>query len=171
MAKESLDLYISNLYIPTTKFIIREELINLKSQIVASPEYLIKHSTPHKISDLERHNCITHQHAQYPNIWRFGDGELIEIHSNLLHNTLNNIVKAAKSGLGLALVPKLYIQQESSNQELCVVLPELVSYEFKIYTYYNASKHRKNVISMFLDFLKKRVTDLIEIKCISLDLI
>lgn len=162
LVKESLDIYISNLYIPTTKLIIREELISLKSQIVASPEYLDKYQTPQKISDLENYNCIGHQHAQDQTVWRFGDGKLVEIHSNLLHNTFTNIVKAAKAGLGLALIPKLYIQQELLNQELCVVLPELISYEFKIYIYYNASKHRKDVISMFLDFLKKRIADLID---------
>lgn len=158
LSKESLDLYITNLHIPTSKLIIREELIAMDAQIVATPEFLAKNGIPRKLADLEKFNCISHQHAKDPSIWKFTNGESIKIQSNLSHNNFSSIIKATKAGLGLSLTPTLYIQKELLANELCIVLPELISQEFKIYAYYIASKHRKDVVSMFLGFLKQQLS-------------
>lgn len=158
LSKESLDLYITNLYIPTSKLIVREELIAMNAQIVATPEFLARNKIPETLIDLGKYNCISHQHAKDPSIWRFTNGDSIKIQSNLSHNNFGNIIKAVKANLGFALIPTLYIQKELLNGELCIILPDHVSHEFKIYAYYIASKHRKDVVSMFLNFLRQQLS-------------
>ena len=80
-----------------------------KTVVIASPEYLSVHGTPHTPDDLFTHRCIRQRFGSSGRYfeWRFGSTQApfaMQIAGNLVFSEMRTVVEAAADGLGLAYV-------------------------------------------------------------------
>ncbi|MEL0252053.1 MAG: LysR family transcriptional regulator [Novosphingobium sp.] len=93
--------------------VIARRLATSRRLLVASPDYLAAHGTPTSLSDLERHRGVLY--ANRSGDWRFAAGagwSVVRPKAALRVNNGLVMRDAALAGLGLALLPSFFLQQE-----------------------------------------------------------
>jgi len=97
---------------------------------VASPAYLAAHGRPRTIKDLRGHRCLMRfTHDELPQThWRIG-GRLVHVAGAFFANDLGLLTVAAAQGLGIAVVPRMFVTTELARDELVMVL-ERASFGF-----------------------------------------
>ncbi len=155
LIQDQTDIYITTLFIPTTKLTIRETLISLNSQIIASPEYLKNHGTPKSIEDLKKHNCLIYAFADEPYFWQFSNGQTIEIDGNFQTNTFKVIIEMALQGVGLAFIPSAFVQKQLKEKQLEIILPEHQATYYQLYAYSHRMARKQSLARLYLDSIKK----------------
>lgn len=85
------------------------KLYEFSYYLVASPNYLKRHGTPKRPSDLSHHNCVSYSLRGGQSEWRFLNGEQIEsvtIAGNFTANNNEIVREAVLGGIGVALLPE-----------------------------------------------------------------
>lgn len=123
--------------------------------LVASPEYLANYPAPHRIDDLERHNCLV---AGAQDTWRIRDGDGREQHvrvaGNVRSNSADFIREALLLGLGLGFRSTWDIAPELESGALKVVMPDHSgSPHFAIHAVYPCREFLPAKVHAFIDFL------------------
>ncbi|ODS91192.1 MAG: LysR family transcriptional regulator [Comamonas sp. SCN 65-56] len=84
--------------------------------LVASGSYLKEHGTPRKPEDLARHDVLIYSSVQGDERWHFtgraGEQRSVTVRGRLRSNNLSMLLLAARSGLGIAALPR-YVAQRS----------------------------------------------------------
>ena len=84
--------------------------------LVASGSYLKAHGTPRKPEDLARHDVLIYSSVQGDERWHFtgraGEQRSVAVRGRLRSNNLSMLLLAARSGLGIAALPR-YVAQRS----------------------------------------------------------
>jgi len=100
---------------------------------VASPAYLEEHGTPRSVKDLRRHRCLTPfadgEFAQAA--WPAGRG-VVHVESSFASNDLGLLREAAVRGLGIALLPKMIVEDMLERGRLVQVLVDVVEAEHHV---------------------------------------
>jgi LysR family transcriptional regulator, regulator for bpeEF and oprC len=94
---------------------------------VASREYLHSSEKIETPKDLENHVCLAIASEQLVNEWLLRSERKvakIKIHSQVHCNQVTSLIRIAKEGVGVALIPKFICKQELASKELIQVLPE-----------------------------------------------
>lgn len=99
----------------------------LKSAVVASPEYLEKHSTPKNPQDLLLHNCLRYRFQSSGQVapWTFysSDGDYpVDVRGSLIANSSPVTIEMAVQGLGIAYTFRDYCTDALANGQLIEVL-------------------------------------------------
>lgn len=91
-------------------------------RVCASPDYLARHGTPKRASDLAGHNCLSYtlSPAQGRGAWLFGrQGELrVPVKGNLRANNGDALLAAAIGGQGIIYQPDFIVGDALSRGEL-----------------------------------------------------
>lgn len=119
--------------------------------LVASPGYLNDHGVPTSIDDLSEHNCLTHTGSSRTT-WSTRDGRRVQVHGRLQANDLDTLYLAALRGLGIAPLPRTFVDEAIRDGRLTEVLPGSMSAPSGIYLVYPASRHLSPKVRAFLDF-------------------
>lgn len=90
-------------------------------RLVASPDYLALHGTPHTPHDLREHNCLLYKGQQGPQRWYFRRSPqesygLVEVSGSLRSNNAEALLAAAMAGRGIVLVPSWMFDQSSFKE-------------------------------------------------------
>ncbi len=84
--------------------------------LVASGAYLKEHGTPRKPEDLARHGVLIYSSVQGDERWHFsgraGEHRSVAVRGRLRSNNLSMLLLAARSGMGIAALPR-YVAQRS----------------------------------------------------------
>jgi DNA-binding transcriptional LysR family regulator len=119
--------------------------------VVASADYLVRHSRPKTPDDLRRHTCIRLRYSSGTlQPWRFVvGGETIEVAADgpLIVNDPNLLIQAALDGVGLAYVPESLIETHLASGQLVPVLADSMVPPFDGFYLYYPSK-RQNLASL-----------------------
>lgn len=119
--------------------------------VVASADYLMRHSRPETPDDLRRHTCIRLRYSSgMLQPWRFVvDGKPIEIAADgpLIVNDPNLLIQAALDGVGLAYIPESLIAAHLDSGQLIPVLADSMVPPFDGFYLYYPSK-RQNLASL-----------------------
>jgi len=87
--------------------------------LVASPEYLKAHAVPRKPDDLARHDVLIYSSVQGGERWQFtgrdGRQKSVTVRARLRSNSLSMLLLAARSGMGIAALPR-YVAQHSLGE-------------------------------------------------------
>ena len=87
--------------------------------LVGSPSYLEQHAAPTSPADLSKHACLIYSSVQGDDRWTFtgtsGKDLSVPVAGPLRSNNLSTVLAAARSNMGLALLP-WYVARESVDR-------------------------------------------------------
>lgn len=135
--------------------LIARRLTVCRSVICASPRYLREHSTPLRVEDLGRHNCLTHSYVG-KSLWHFEqDGEQVSVpvQGNISANEASTLLQATIAGAGVAMLPSYQAGAHIKNGELTRLLPHAEPRRMNMYAVYASRKHMPSALRSLLDFL------------------
>jgi DNA-binding transcriptional LysR family regulator len=104
---------------------------------VASPAYLAQNGTPRSLKDLRSHRCLTcFARGEFVTYTWPSRAGVAHIESAFASNDLGLLRKAAVSGLGIALLPKLLLTDLMDHGQLVHVLPSVIEAEHHVAVVY-----------------------------------
>ena len=149
---------------PRQPDLIQRRLLTLMTHIYASPSYLQRNGVPKNVEDLEHHRLIVYGFDTPPPVasvnW------LLDVAAKpdkrrkavLRVNNLYGVYRAARSGLGLAVLPDYMIPDDV---DITRVLPELSGPSIQTYFVYPEELRHSKRISIFRDFLLQKVSEIV----------
>jgi DNA-binding transcriptional LysR family regulator len=122
--------------------------------LCASKEYIARHGAPAHPDDIADHGCIVHTHEPQ---WRLGQGRAstqLRIR-NIVYssNSYLALQKASAHGRGIALLPKMAVNDDLLSGNLRTVLPQFGVPERPLNAIYGPGDTVPRKISVFLEFL------------------
>jgi DNA-binding transcriptional LysR family regulator len=147
---------------PRQPDLVQRHLMTVRVHLYASPEYLKKHGTPRRPEDLDQHRLVVYgdeARAPISNInWLLEAGIKPgqERRPILQVNNTYGLFRAVSSGLGIAALPD-YVAVEAP--ELVRILPELTGPPVEAYFVYPEELRTSKRISVFRDFLIRKVAE------------
>ena len=125
-----------------------EVITKMEFVIVASPQYLERCGRPESWDDLARHHVLTYSYApsnlfpQSGRNWRLNSTALIG--------------ELAAQGVGIAVLPKFLIEEESYQSQLEIILGNLDFPNPTLYAVTHQRRHQSARIRSFVEFLRER---------------
>jgi DNA-binding transcriptional LysR family regulator len=147
---------------PRQPDLIQRHLVSVQVHIYASAEYLQRYGTPQRPEDLEEHRVIVYGEDTRPPVP--GVNWLLEVGTRsgqdrrpiLTVNNTYGMLRAIMSGLGVAALPDFVANEHSG---LVRVLPEVSGPPNEAYFVYPEELRTSKRISVFRDFLLRKVTE------------
>lgn len=100
---------------------------------VASPEYLAEHGTPRRRKDLAAHRCLLgFSRGELPQAHWPVAGAQVHVEGVFVSNEIRLLADAAVRGLGIALVPRMLVDDALAAGTLVQVLPGLLEVESRM---------------------------------------
>ena len=128
---------------PSDSSLVARRLMPVRQVVAASPEYLQQHGTPLVPEDLASHQWLIYSLLNTPDRFTFtrgGQHTSVRVHGRLTVNGGPAIRDAMLAGLGLALIPSLYVSEELARGRLVEVLAD---YEVNPSQLYAVFPHRE----------------------------
>lgn len=156
-SREGLDAAIQVGELPSSRMITRK-LASVDRVVCAAPAYLAAHGTPHRVSDLRNHVCLSYRRPRNGHLrqWRFAHGKPIENLSPsgaLIFNSGEALIAAASAGLGLIQVAEYYARREIDAGVLVEVLPRYKTHAHDISVVFYERQRLAPRLRVFIDFL------------------
>lgn len=128
--------------------------------LVASPNYLKKHGTPRRPSDLKEHATLIYSSVQGNDLWRLrgasGEAASVPVTGRLRSNNLSALLAAARAHMGIAALP-CYVAHESLKAGRVVeVLKACRLPEQEIHAVYPSPRLVPQKVQAFIAFLQGR---------------
>ncbi len=150
------------LHPPRQADLIQRHLLTAQMHIYAAVSYIKKHGMPRTVEDLSAHRIVVYGDDSRPPLpdinWLLRVGTKGG-HMRTPSMTINNvyaIMKALRSGAGLGALPDFMTQETS---DLVQVLPEIEGPQFDAYFVYAEEMRSSKRISIFRDFLLRKVAE------------
>jgi DNA-binding transcriptional LysR family regulator len=150
-------------FIPHHPDLIQRQLHSFKMQFWASLKYLEKFGYPETVEELDKHRLLVFNHqpaTTYANLnWilNVGSSKTKPRSPYLAINSLEGLVNATKTGLGIAELADDYVALKT--KELIPVLPGLNYPVVDIYYIYPEKLKDSKRITAFADFLEQKIKD------------
>ena len=126
--------------------------------VVASPEYLARHSAPRTPQDLQNHNCIRNR---LPNGaifgWEFkkkGRSIHAKVEGTLIVDDIDLSIHAVLSGVGLAYLLYDYIAPHIASGQLVPLLEDCSPRLSGFFLYHSSRRQMTEPLRALIDFLK-----------------
>lgn len=140
--------------------LIARKLGPAKRIVVASPDYLARRGSPRSLDDLLTHDAIvlgpTVDHA----VWRLEGPEGpqdVDVNARVAVNSAHAALRAAVSGLGLALLPTGVVKDDLEAGALRRVLKNHGLDMGGVHAVYPSGRHLSAAHRAFVDFLSTKV--------------
>jgi DNA-binding transcriptional LysR family regulator len=98
--------------------LVKNCLFTASTGIFASPNYIEKYGIPNSLQEVSQHNCLINLTVSPNKIWKFANGQKIQVCGNYESDLGNDITTAALHGIGLGYLVKVLIQKEIDAGEL-----------------------------------------------------
>ncbi|MBB3230767.1 LysR family transcriptional regulator [Halomonas stenophila] len=148
LLEEGYDLAIRIGSLPDSSLVARR-LTRCRLLLCASPGYLAEHGTPHRLADLERHQCLRYRTGGSGGDWQFG-GRSHAVRGPLESNNGDVLTHAAEAGLGIAQQPSFLVTESIASGRLVPVLTEQAPVTLDIHGLYPARRHLPAKVERFL---------------------
>lgn len=142
---------------PSQADLIRRRLMNIRMQLYATPDYLARSGTPHKLSDMSDHRLI----SQNPNTPQVAAGSVLlqqileyDIRSTLTVNNYFGVLQGVLNHLGIGVLPD-YLWEDFPH--LVHVLPEVESDEVPVFLAYPEELRQSKRVGAFRDFVTEEI--------------
>jgi len=131
-------------------------------RVVASPEYLTRHGTPRRPSDLASHPCLrfTKSGMTVRTTWPFGKGKRateVAVHGRLVSDDFVVLCKAAERGLGIARLPVLVVHEALRAGSLVSLLETSAPPPTPLHILHAGGRHLPPRTRAFIDFVHPRL--------------
>lgn len=125
-------------------------------RIMASPQYLKRHGTPLKPTDLAEHECIRFTAPADSNTWRLARGGKtvqVGVKGRIAANNLIAIKELALAGQGLTLLPTFLCGEEVNDGRLIHLLPAWLTNSEPIHIVHASQKYLPPKTRLLADYL------------------
>lgn len=142
--------------------LIAKPLAMSRSLLVASPDFLKAHGAPKHPQDLPQFSCLSFRvDTDHPK-WRFKSGKnewTSPVSGRMQASSLVLLKEAAKSGVGIAMLPTWIVSEDLAAGNLVPVLPDfpLEPPSTPISAVYPSKRHLAQKVRVFIDFLADRL--------------
>ena len=134
--------------------LIARRIMAIKNLAVASPAYLEEYGTPQTTEDLSQHICLLHGLQDSHLQWRI-DGHLVQVKGRLRSNNLEFLRQNALSGLGITILPEVFVRHNIQSGQLISILNPMSFGQANVYVVYPGSRYISPKIRAFVDFCIK----------------
>mgnify|MGYP003575821529 CR=1 FL=1 len=127
--------------------------------IVGSPRYFETHKVPHFLQDLMRHNCITLRLSSSGGLYAWElchEGRKLEarVSGQVTFNGAYQMLHAAPSGYGLALLPEELTQPHVEAGRLRRVMDDWCPRFPALYAYYPSRRNSSRAMRIVIDAIR-----------------
>jgi DNA-binding transcriptional LysR family regulator len=135
---------------------------DIRSIVVASPDYLARHPVPRTPADLEAHNCIR---VRFPSgefsPWEFAkDGERLELEvdGSVIVNEAELAIRAALDGIGVLAILDDYVAPMIADGRLVQLLTDWMPPPSDgFFLYYPSRRQNPAALQVLIDFLRSNL--------------
>lgn len=155
LVEEGLDLVITVAEATQTSVITRT-IGSAASVLVASSAYLAARGTPSTPQDLLDHECIVYTRPGIDRNWRFigqGRDETVSVHGRFHADSSEAVRRAARAGLGIAMLPRLTTIDDVNTGRLVTLLDDFCPVKVKVYAVLPSRRYIPARTRAILDFL------------------
>jgi len=147
--------------------LIAKRLSTSRSLLVASPGYLEQNGTPQYPEDLVQLSCLSFRVEADQTKWHFKSGESVlsvPVLGRVQVSSLIFLREAAKSGLGIAMLPTWVARNDLNSGRLVPVLPgyPLEPPATPVSAVYPTGRNLASKVRVFIDFLANKMRSDIE---------
>lgn len=142
--------------------LVAKKLVDCKSVLCASPQYISEHGEPAKPEELSWHNCIYYSLFQGGTEWTFyKDNKKISIEpkGNFIVNNSDAIAEALLNGLGICQMPTFIVAEHLKSKALISLMPDYTLPKHAIYAVYPERKHLPEKVRVFIEFMSNKLGD------------
>lgn len=147
---------------PQDSRLLHRKLGSYRIVLVASPDYLRRHSKPASPLDLTRHSCLHYrvQNTGKLQTWPLskaeGDSELA-LPVSMVCNDMETRVHFALEGLGIARLPEFVVHDHLLQGRLTSILSDHIDGSNTLYVLWPGSRYPTPKVRVFVDFLRARL--------------
>jgi DNA-binding transcriptional LysR family regulator len=148
---------------PPESSMIARKLLDTRTITVASPDYIKRHGAPDVPGDLARHRCIHVRNSQTGQIiedWQFWEaGAVVSVptHARLVVNEVGTLLGACLSGVGIARIKSIGVQDLLDRGELVEVLADWPTDSYPLYAIFPSRHLPAAKVRAFIDFVQETV--------------
>lgn len=156
LVREGFDLAIRGSDRLEDSSLIARQLAVMPHVLCGAPAYFDAQAAPAVPADLRAHTCIRFSLSGHADTWVFskdGRTEQIAVHARYSVTSSLAVRDALRSGLGLSLIPRPYVEEDLKEGRLRAVLEDWTTVETTLYAVYPSRQHVAPKIRAFLDFL------------------
>lgn len=157
--KAGYDVSIRISDLPDSSLIARR-VAPCRHVVVASPDYLHRHSEPQGPADLEQHHVITYQYQDSHQVWHFQTDDnrpvSVAIMARLKMNNSLAIRAALIGGAGISRIPTFVVGDDVAQGRLKTVLTRYRTLEVSVHLVYAHRHHLAPKVRAFVDYFAER---------------
>jgi DNA-binding transcriptional LysR family regulator len=141
--------------------LIARPLIDYTLTVCASPEYVARRGMPLTPEDLQQHDCLSFAYPagddwqSVEKRWRLSgpDGEImIDVSGPMLMNTSAGLHQAARTGMGIVMLPDALVEQDLRDGKLVTVIPDYQPPSRPLHLLYAQDRYRLPKLRRFVEF-------------------
>ncbi len=142
--------------------LIQRPLFSVKSSLYASNDYLRQRGMPRNLAALEQHDLIAYNEGHQPPYkdinWLFTMAEKKGVRLNpvISINSLYGMLRAVKSGMGIASLPDYMVQRA---KRVSVILPTLEGPTVDAYLVYPIDLRESKRVRAFHNFIGRKLVE------------
>jgi DNA-binding transcriptional LysR family regulator len=132
---------------------------DMRMIVIGSPWYFSHHPKPTTPQDISDHKCINYRRPSTGQLrpWELSKkGRVVNasVEGQLVFDNLPTIIRAAKSGLGLAYLPEDFVSAELTEGSLVQVLTDWVPTFSGYHLYYPSRRLKSAALGLLIDALR-----------------
>ncbi len=146
---------------PKDSNLIARKIMSSRFHICCSPGYLREHPSPEHPFDLKQHQLIAFPYSSYQQLKLRKGQEEVNIHANssISANSLDMLLKAAKKGLGIAILPTSVCSDAIRSGELVSLFNDWHGEDIGLYALY-PDRVKTKKLELFIQFIEQRLSEL-----------
>ncbi|MBV4456805.1 LysR family transcriptional regulator [Pseudomonas sp. COR58] len=141
--------------------LIARPLIDYNLTMCASPSYVARRGMPCTPQDLQQHDCLSFAYPagddwqSVEKQWRLNgpDGEImVDVKGPMLINSSAGLHQAARTGMGIVMLPDALVEQDLRDGRLITVMPDYQPPNRPMHLLYAQDRYRLPKLRRFVDF-------------------
>lgn len=145
--------------------LIARRLADLDLVVIASPDYLRARGAPNEPKDLRGHACLLYTNAERPDRWMLrqtgedveGQDRAVRVAGPLKVNSSLALREAVLAGAGIAVMPRLYVEDDLERGRVVDALPGWNPPGMHIHAIYPPGQNVLPRVRLFIDFLARHL--------------
>jgi DNA-binding transcriptional LysR family regulator len=141
--------------LPDSQLVARK-LADVHMILCAAPDYLKRCGTPQTPEELSHHDCLVFSEAPGAADWRFqfsGHRKTVTVSGRFSANSLDALVTAATSGIGIARVPSWQVADDIAAGRLQRILADYERQPAPVHMVFQHTKLSSPKMRVFTDYL------------------
>ena len=145
--------------------VIARPLIDYTLTMCAAPAYLARRGNPLTPEDLQQHDCLAFAYPagddwqSVEKHWRLRgpEGEvMVAVSGTLLINSSAGLHQAARTGMGIVMLPDALVEQDLASGKLVALMPDYQLPSRPMNLIYTQDRYRLPKLRHFVDFAMQR---------------